>query len=694
MWVGALAQSWSPTWVVAAIAVIAAVVLFNKRRLAVLLIAIVLGATIMSIRIAALDSSAINQFRGAITSVELQVTTDPNRVVPKVFGSSFAPITYSFMGQALRVDDRYSMRIPVRVIVSNKSAETLLPGQKIRVQAKVLESKEGRVAALLIVKQRVEVLTQPSRWARGLAHIRLGLRSATGGQDAGALIPGMVIGDTSKQSVEFKNQMRRSGLTHLVAVSGANFAIVSAFVLWGMQFVFRKVNYRLIATAIALAAFIALVRPSPSVLRAAAMAAVLLVAFGTRQGRDPLPALGFAIAAVVILDPFQARDAGFALSVLATAGLLLLAPKIKPKFLAPPIAAMAFCAPVIVALSGYIGPMSIIANVFAAPAVAPITIVGFIAALVSPFAPWLSHLLILCVKPLAIWIVWVAQWSAAFPVFTLKTGLYGFLIVAVLILAIYLGRAKVAIALLIVVITFSWAQRFPAGDWQIANCDIGQGDAMVINLKHHRAIVIDVGPDPQLIDRCLRQLGVREIPLLILTHIHADHVGGLAGAGKNRKIGTTWYGDVFAGTRATIEDVKIEVKWPDRAGEYTPNNSSIAVLFTSPNFTLFAAGDIEPPVQSQLVSRIGEVDIYKVAHHGSRFQDLDLMRELSPQVAVISVGATNTYGHPAPATISALTQLGAKVLRTDIDGAVAIKATNHQFSLQRSKRWFRFFSWS
>ncbi|CAN2184807.1 ComEC family competence protein [Candidatus Nanopelagicaceae bacterium] len=694
MWVGALAQSWSPTWAVAAIAVIGAVVFYNKRRLAVLLIAIVLGATIMSIRIAALDSSAINQFRGAVTTVELQVTTDPNRVVPKVFGSSFAPISYSFMGQALRVDERYSMRIPVRVIVSNRGVETLLPGQKIRVQAKVLESKEGRVAALLIVKQRVEVLTQPSRWAKGLAHIRLGLRSATGGGDAGALIPGMVIGDTSKQSVEFKNQMRRSGLTHLVAVSGANFAIVSAFVLWGMQFVFRKVNYRLIATAIALAAFIALVRPSPSVLRAAAMAAVLLVAFGTRQGRDPLPALGFAIAAVVILDPFQARDAGFALSVLATAGLLLLAPKIKPKFLAPPIAAMAFCAPVIVALSGYISPMSIIANVLAAPAVAPITIVGFIAALISPFAPWLSHLLILCVKPLAIWIVWVAKWSAGFPVFTLKTGLYGFLIVAVLILAIYLGRAKVAIALLIVVITFSWAQRFPAGDWQIANCDIGQGDAMVINLKDHRAIVIDVGPDPQLIDRCLRQLGVREIPLLILTHIHADHVGGLAGAGKNRKIGTTWYGDVFAGTRATIEDVKIEVKWPDRAGEYTPNNSSIAVLITSPDFTLFAAGDIEPPVQSQLVSRIGEVDIYKVAHHGSRFQDLDLMRELSPQIAVISVGATNTYGHPAPATISALTQLGAKVLRTDIDGAVAIKATNHQFSLQRSKRWFRFFSWS
>jgi len=488
--------------------------------------------------------------------------------------------------------------------------------------------------------------------------------------------------------------MRRSGLTHLVAVSGANFALVSAFVLWGMQFIFRRLNYRLLATAIALSGFIALVRPSPSVLRAAAMAAVLLFAHGLRQGRDPLPALGFAMAAVVIADPFQSRDPGFALSVLATAGLLLIAPKIKPKFLAPPIAAMGLCAPVIVAISGYISPMSIIANILAAPAVAPITIIGFIAALISPFTPWLAHVLIFCIKPLATWIAYVAAWSSGFPVFTLKTGLYGFIIVAVLVAAIAIGRAKAAITLLIIVIALSWVQRFPAGDWQIANCDIGQGDAMVINLHHHRGIVIDVGPDPQLIDRCLRQLGIREIPLLILTHIHADHVGGLSGARKNRKIGTTWFGNISAGAHARIEDIDLDVKWPDGGTGYTPNNSSIAVVITSPDFTLFASGDIEPPVQAQLVSRIGHVDIYKVAHHGSRYQDLDLMHELSPALAVISVGAGNSYGHPAPSTISALTHLGAKVLRTDTDGAVAITAVHHRLSVQRSKRWLRFFSWS
>jgi competence protein ComEC len=667
----------------------------RKKRFAVLIVALLLGASVMSIRMSALQSSAINQYRNTTTQIELQVTTDPNRVAPKIMGTAFAPTSFSFIGQALLVDSRYKLRIPVRVIASTRSVDGLLPGQKIRVSAKVLKSKERRVAALLIVSKKVEVLTPPSKWARSLATIRLGLRQATGTGDAGALIPGMVIGDVSKQSVDFKNDMRRSGLTHLVAVSGANFAIVSSFVLWGMQFFFRRINYRLIATAISLTAFIALVRPSPSVLRAAAMAAVLLFAHGTRQGRDSLPALGFAIGAVVIADPFQARDPGFALSVLATAGLLLLAPKIKPKILAPPIAAMVFCAPVIVAISGYVSPMSVLANLLAAPAVTPITIVGFIAALISPIAPPISGLLIFLVKPFAAWIAWVARWSSQFPVFTLKTGLYGFLGAALIVTAIYFGRAKFATILLILIISTSWLQRFPAGDWQIANCDVGQGDAMVINLRHHRAIVIDVGPDPQLIDRCLHQLGVKEIPLLVLTHPHADHVGGLQGAKKNRRIGTTWFGNITAGTHARIDAIDIDVQWPQSTSfDNNPNNASIAATFTSPDFTLFAAGDIEPPVQAQLLSRIGKVDIYKVAHHGSRYQDLDLLRELSPAVAVISVGAENSYGHPAISTIDALTQLHAKVLRTDVDGAVAIRAERHRLSIQRSKRWLRIFYWS
>lgn len=656
------------------------------------MIALLIGSGVMSLRLAALGNSTIQNYQGSTTEVVLQLSTDPVRVKPKVFGDNFAPTSFSFLGQALLVDQKHRMRIPVRIIAATKSVKGLLPGQKIVVQAKVVKSKERRVAALLIVGKKVTVISEASEWARLLAHIRQGLRVASGTGDAGALIPGMVIGDTSKQSEEFKNEMRRSGLTHLVAVSGANFAIVSAFVLWGMQFIFRRTNYRLFATAVALAAFIALVRPSPSVLRAAAMAAVLLAAHASRRGRDSLPALGFAIAAVVLLDPFQARDPGFALSVLATAGLLLLAPRIKPTILAAPIAAMVFCSPIIIALSGYISPMSVLANVLAAPAVTPITIVGFIAALIAPITPFGAQLLVSLIKPFAFWITAIAEWTARFPVFTLRTGLYGFTAALILIALLVWGRRKAAAALLVTILAFTWLQRFPAGDWQIANCDIGQGDALVLNLQNKRAIVIDVGPDPELIDRCLHQLGIKEIPLLILTHPHADHVGGLSGAKKRRTIGQTWYGNMYAGTKAQIGEFHITVHWPDGDG-YSPNNSSIATTIRSKDFTLFAAGDLEPLAQERLVGKIGEVDIYKVSHHGSRYQDFQLLTELSPQLAIISVGAENTFGHPAPEVLSALELAGARVLRTDRDGAVAVHAAEHRLTVQRTKRWTRLFSW-
>jgi competence protein ComEC len=517
----------------------------------------------------------------------------------------------------------------------------------------------------------------------------------------------MVIGDTAKQSADFKNDMRRAGLTHLVAVSGANFAIVSAFVLWCMQFIFRKAPARLAATAIALACFIALVRPTPSVLRAAAMAAVMLIAMSTRQRGDSLPALGFAIAAVVVIDPWQSRDPGFALSVLATAGLLVLAPRITDYLkrwfpekvavvLAIPIAALALCLPVIVALSGYISPVSIIANIVAAPFVAPITVVGFIAALISPISPAIAHLLILLVRPFALVITSIARWAAHFPVLHIRTGLIGFLIVLFILLAIAFLRKRAVVAIVLTALLLLWWGRFPVGDWDVFICDIGQGDGYVINLHQHRAIVIDVGPDPGAMDKCLRQLDIKTISLLILTHPHADHIGGLSGARKGRTIEAQWFGNVAAGTRAKIGGYTIEVLWPEQVGaiDENPNNISIAALIKSRDLTLFAAGDIEPAIQEKLRGAVGRVDIYKVAHHGSRFQDLTLMRELSPALALISAGVGNTYGHPAASTIAALEHLHAKVLRTDRDGAIAVDARNHSLTISTENSKPHWISWN
>jgi competence protein ComEC len=670
----------------------------------------------MSFRIASLEQSILQDLYGDNVEITAVVSTDAHALAPRVMGTQFAQQSYSALVRVIEIKDGthlYRLRSPARLISSEADFKEILPGQKIRVQVLVQPSKEGRVAALLINKGSFTVVSQPSRWAKSLDRIRDGLRAASGGGDSGALIPGMVLGDTSLQSATFKNEMRRSGLTHLVAVSGANFAIVSTFILYLMQFVFRKIPLRLGATAIFLIAFIALVRPSPSVLRAAAMAAVLLIAQGTHRGRDSLPALGFAIAAVVVADPWQVRDPGFALSVLATAGLLIAAPSLVEKFsavmpkplaivIATPLAATLFCSPVIVAISGQLSVMSIVANVLAAPAVAPITIVGFVAGLISPALPSLSHLLLWCIKPLAAWVAWIASVISDYSVITFATGAKGFFIIAsVLALGYFLNR-KVVITALLILIAISWLLRFPGGDWQVANCDVGQGDSMVVNLGDHRAIVIDTGPDPIAEDRCLHQLGIKKIELLILTHVHADHVGGVDGALRDRLVMAQWFGNVRAGTRATFASdrgpVTVEVLWPQGqwADEQTsdPNNSSIAIVLRTPDYSLFAGGDMEPLTQAQIAPLVGRVDIYKVCHHGSRFQDESFTRALSPTISVISVGEGNSYGHPAPQTIQSLTRLGSRVLRTDLDGAIAIRANGSRFRIRTSKGGFALLRWS
>ena len=678
--------------------------------------ALLLGATVMSFRIASLEQSVLRDLYGQSVEITAVVSTDSHALAPRVIGTQFAEQSYSALVRVTEIEDgqqSFRLRSPARLISSEKEFKEILPGQIIVIQAIVQPSKEGRVAALLINKGSFVVQSQPSRWAKSLDRIRDGLRAASGTGDSGALIPGMVLGDTSLQSATFKNEMRRSGLTHLVAVSGANFAIVSTFILYLMQFIFRKIPLRLGATALVLIAFIALVRPSPSVLRAAAMAAVLLIAQGTHRGRDSLPALGFAIAAVVVADPWQVRDPGFALSVLATAGLLIAAPhlvekfsKVMPKVLATiiatPLAATLFCAPVIVAISGQLSLMSIVANILVAPAVAPITIVGFVAALISPVLPSLSQLLLWCVKPLAAFVAWIASVISDYSVISLATGAKSFFLVASVLALAYFCNRKIVITGLLILIAISWLLRFPGSDWQIANCDVGQGDSMVVNLGDHRAIVIDTGPDPIAEDRCLHQLGVKKIELLILTHVHADHVGGVDGAIRDRTVVAQWFGNVRAGTRATFASdrgpITVDVLWPQGqwADEQTsdPNNSSIAIVLRAPDFTLFAGGDMEPLTQAQIAPLVGEVDIYKVCHHGSRFQDESFTRALSPTISIISVGAGNSYGHPAPQTIQSLTRLGSRVLRTDLDGAIAIRANRQRFRIRTSKGSFALLRWS
>ena len=216
-------QSAVSPWRICLAALILAPIGFRKARFLVFILAILVGATAMSIRQASLESSAIAQHFDSQVNFTAQVMTDPNQS---------ASGKYSFTARLLAFESHrqhFALRVPVRII-SQQRVE-LLPGQTVRASARVVQTNESRVAAMLLVDKDFEVLTPASRWASALGAIRTGLRNHSGDGDAGALIPGMVLGDTSKQTPEFKDQMKRSGLTHLVAVSGANFAIVSGFAI-------------------------------------------------------------------------------------------------------------------------------------------------------------------------------------------------------------------------------------------------------------------------------------------------------------------------------------------------------------------------------------------------------------------------------------------------------------------------------
>jgi competence protein ComEC len=617
--------------------------LFARKKYSIVLLALLVGASVMSIRQSSLATSEIHASIGQHVTLDFTVVTDPKKIKNGKI---------SLIAKARGV--------PVRVI---GFGDEYLPSARFRATGKLLASKEPRVAALFISWKKFRSIDEATWWQQKLGNVRKGLREAA---ESEPLIPGMVLGDTSLQSVEFSDAMRRSGLTHLTAVSGANFAIISSFLLWLMQFPIRKVRARLLVTSIFLVAFIGLVRPSPSVLRAAAMAAVVIFAKSHRSQSHSIPSLGFAIAIVVIADPWQSRDPGFALSVLATAGLLLIAPKLRlPKGFAEPIAATILCSPIIVALSGYLSITSIFANVLAAPLVAPVTILGFVAALLPPLAPFLVAL----AKIPAGLITKIAFKAADFPVIQLKSAL----IILMLGGALFLGR-RYLILLLPLLLLITYLQRWPNNDWQIANCDVGQGDALVLKVAPKSAVVIDTGPEPKLIDQCLKSLSISQIPLLIITHPHADHIGGLSGALPNRKVGRVLQ-SATRGEVLQVGDMRIEILWPDGAshsfadtgGEGSAiNNQSIVALITTSTYKLLATGDAEPDVQGLLTPP--KVDYLKVAHHGSKYQDPRFNALADPTIAIISVGAGNKYGHPADRTV----KLFKKVLRTDKNGAIAI----------------------
>ncbi|SKC68076.1 ComEC/Rec2 family competence protein [Krasilnikoviella flava] len=639
--------------------------------------------------------------------------------------------------------------------------------------------------ARLAASDPVAERAPPSALLRGTHTMRSALLDVTEplSPQARGLVPGVAVGDTSRVPDTVDEAMRVTSLTHVTAVSGGHFAIVVAALTALCALARAPRTVRVVVVAAVAAAFVLLVRPEPSVLRAAWTCAAALLGLALGRPSAGAPALAAAATVLLVVDPWLARSFGFVLSCAATAGLVLLAGPLARRLtpwtgrplafaLAVPWAAQAACGPVLLLIDPHVPLMSVPANLLATPALVPATVLGLVATLLAPWAPGLALPVAWLAGTATGWIAVVAQTFAAVPGARLPWpgGAGGVAALALLTLAglaLVLrrppgegwrrewreavprvvrrargqvrrttarhGRARTAavaglagLALLAVVVVMvprlaGAGHRVPA-DWQVAACDVGQGDSLAVRTGPESAVVVDVGPDGEAAGRCLDRLGVTTVDLLVLSHFHADHVGGLAAVLRGRAVTDALVSPLdqpegqAASARSQLDAAGVPVHvaaagdggsagsatWQvlgasgaSRAGGSGggdegdgANDASVAVeLRTAGGLDVVALGDLEEPGQEALVAdlaasgRSADVDVVKMAHHGSRSQSAALARHLSPRVTLVSVGADNTYGHPTDDALSLYASVGSALVRTDECGTAALVGRGDEIGL-------------
>ncbi|HEX7351952.1 ComEC/Rec2 family competence protein [Brachybacterium sp.] len=554
--------------------------------------------------------------------------------------------------------------------------------------------------------------------------------------DEAALVRGMTTGDTRGMGEQTEEIMRRAGISHLVAVSGANIALVLAAVLGPLLLAGVRRRPRLLAAGIVVAGYVWLVGDEPSVQRAATMAAPLLAARFAGVRASPVAALALTVALWSVLDPVTAASIGFLLSALATAAILLAAPPLAAVIaeasgdrigrtaalvLAVPLVAQLVCTPVLILLTPELSVWAVPVNLIVGPLVGPSTVIGLLALVIGTLWPAAASLLWTIAAGGAHLVLLIARTADSLPGsrIAVPEGAPGLLLaVAVLIIAAIAIACRrlpvvrwVVAGLLVVALAPGAARLVPLGgdqEWRLALCAVGQGDALLLRPRTPdgaaATVLIDTGPDPAALSRCLDRLRVGRIDLLVLTHPHADHTGGRAALSGSRTPTAQWICPLPEAAEDVVPEVPttvavtgqswespgllLRVLWPGSAEDArrasaaehgagegdAANDCSIALEANWEDGTrLIALGDLEPAAQAEVAALSpGPTDIVKVAHHGSRFQHDPLYRQLDAELALVPVGQDNSFGHPTDELLDLMEDTGAQVLRTDVHGTVVL----------------------
>ena len=495
----------------------------------------------------------------------------------------------------IRADDR---QVPGRALAGlhfeAQQAASLTRGSRVEVRFRVTAYEPWRSPGLAVRALSLSGADPPGVVLAGVDRMRSSLQDVLGccDRDAGALLAGLAIGADERQSDSLQEAMRRSGLSHLTAVSGGNISILVGVVLWLAAWSGLRLYGRLFAGLLAVLGYIVIVGWEPSVLRAGVMGTVALLAVLRGGGRGGIGLLGGSVVLLILVQPELAIAWGMALSVAATAGIIVFAgrwqrrltdrfPRIPAPLLATvtvTAAAQMTTAPLLAAMAGQVSLAALPANALAAALVAPITVLGLLALLLAWPAPLAASAVASAGSVASGVLAQIAHRCAALPLaaIDLPDGWAGAgLVVATLVIAMLTwfvlrtglgghdtapraweglrGRARgpwmallasgLAASAVVALFASPTASNVP-DDWLVVACDVEQGDAFLARVGPSSAVLIDTGEHPEMLLDCLDRTGIQSLPLVFLTHFDTDHVSSLPQLLRDRSVGRVVFAPV------------------------------------------------------------------------------------------------------------------------------------------------------
>lgn len=687
------------------------------------------GSGLAGGRVALRDGGALPDLaaRGGQARMRATVVTEARPTEPAPWQEAASDPGWLLV-RVTRLDGR---RLRERALVRVGSVEDAPAlGEQLRLTASARPLDTGgfggyvrrRHAAVALNVEHSDVVGQPGPVLAATNRARRRTRQAYGrhlDDERAGLLAGLVVGERRGRSAEREGQFAAAGLSHLVVVSGRHVALMLAGVLGTCLVARVGAQTRRWIGLTALFWFAVLVRWQPSVLRASTMGGLVLGAGLLGRGTEPRHHLAVAVTLLLLVDPMLAGQVGFALSVLATAGVLVLTPWFAQRLPGPRPArlliavtagAQVGAAPVLLGAFQRIALASVPANLVAVPAAALAQTVGMAAAVVSQLSVVAGGMAAAAAAPMLSVILWAAEAFSGGPMLRpadLRSPLV-LVALATLALARYAPRTAAAVAALAVAVALVPLATGPGAVTtpRLTAFDVGQGDALLVEIPGEppARLLYDGGPDPGTALAHLRAHGVSRLDVVVISHPHRDHVTGLPAVLEQLPVGVLLraphdadeYDEelvaparrlpqtarragvpvraVAAGDRFHLGDATVEVLSPpahDTLGG-DPNENSLVLRVHTRAGRILLTGDAESEAQRRLLDDPPRLraDVVQVPHHGGATNADGFLDAVQADVAVISVGSDNEHGHPHPDVLAALA--GTVVSRTDDHGTVTV----------------------